>query len=98
MRLLDASAPDFAAVYARLIAERGRRLDAAENAARETTASVRARGSAAGLELTAKFDGLLLKADDLRVTPDEIKRARAACPADLIDALKRAATRITAFH
>src|SRR5262249_15068526 len=92
------NAPDFAATYERLIAERGQRLDAAEASVRETIAAVRARGIDAVLDLTAKFDGLALKAEQLRVTPEEIKRARAACAPDLIAALERAAERITEFH
>lgn len=97
-RLLHTSAPDFAAAYERLIAERGQRLDAVEPSVRETIAAVRARGVEAVRELTAKFDGLVLKADQLRVTPEEIARARAACPPDLITALERAAERIMEFH
>lgn len=97
-RLLRATDASFADDYARLLAARGQRLEAAEVGARETIAAVRARGIEAVLELTAKYDGLALKADQLRVTADEIKTARGACPRDLISALERAAERIRAFH
>ena len=97
-QLLRASDAGFAAAYERLIADRGDRLDAVEAGVRETIAAVRKRGLDAVLDLTAKFDGMVLKAETLRVTPEEIKRARAACPADLIAALERAAERITEFH
>lgn len=96
--MLRLSDPSFEAAYARLIAERGARLDEAEAGARETVAAVRKGGIDAILDLTAKYDGLSLKAEDLRVSEATRKRARAACPPDLIAALELAAERIHAFH
>lgn len=97
-RFLRSTEASFAHDYARLIAQRGERLDEAEAGAREIVAAVRARGLAAVLELTAKHDGLELQADELRVTPEEIQRAFDACPKDLIAALEAAAQRIRIFH
>ncbi|MET0183241.1 MAG: histidinol dehydrogenase [Caulobacterales bacterium] len=97
-RILLSSDAGFDAAYERLIAERGERLDQAESGAREIAQKVRAGGMQAVLELTAKFDGLVLKIDEMRVTPGEIQRAYEACPKDLIAALEEAADRIRSFH
>lgn len=97
-RFLLTSDPGFHATYERLIASRGEKLDKAEENARKVADAVRWRGIDAVLEYTAKFDGLVLRPEDLRVTRDEVERAYAACPADLIKALEEAAARIGAFH
>ena len=97
-RFLRASDADFAAAYQKLIAGRGARLDEAEANTRPIIQAVRERGMGAILEFTKRFDGLDLSEDSLRVTPGEIKAARAACPPDLIAALERAAQRIADFH
>lgn len=97
-RFLRSTDATFAHDYARLIAHRGERLDEAEIGARETVSDVRKRGVEAILELTAKYDGITLKADELRVTPAEVQRAYEACPKDLIGALEEAAQRIKIFH
>lgn len=97
-RLLEAQAPGFVDAYRALIAERGERVDAADAAARDIIAAVRAGGLDAVLDLTARFDGLTLAPEDLRVPPATIERAVAACPPDLIQALETAAERIAAFH
>ena len=78
-------------------------------AARATTAEVgdvvaaiiadlRARGDAALIEATARFDRLALTPATLRIPAAEIEAAVAAIPADLAAALELAATRIEAFH
>lgn len=97
-RILNASEAGFAERYARLIAARGETLDAAEDAARAIIKDVRKRGLDAIMEMTARYDGLLLKREELRATPAEIERAYAACPRDLIAALESAAERIRVFH
>ena len=59
---------------------------------------VRARGDAAVIELTEKFDRLSLQADTLRISQAEIDAAEAACDATTKAALELAATRIADFH
>ncbi len=61
-------------------------------------ADVRARGDAAVLELTAKFDRLDLTADRLRFTEAEIDAAIAEVSAEDRAALELAAERIRAYH
>jgi histidinol dehydrogenase len=61
-------------------------------------ADVRARGDAAVLDLTAKFDRLSLTAATMRVTEVEIAAAEKGIAPDLLEALDVAAARIEAFH
>jgi histidinol dehydrogenase len=61
-------------------------------------ADVRARGDAAVLELTAKFDRLELTADQLRVSEVEIDAEIAKVPEAERIALETAAERIRAYH
>lgn len=67
-------------------------------AVRRMIDDVRARGDAALLDYSKKFDRCTLTADRLRVSSDEIACAVERCPADLLDALKLAALRICAFQ
>jgi len=59
---------------------------------------VRARGDAAVLDLTERFDQVRLSAGQLRVTPLEIEQALASLDAVLLDTLHEAAANITRFH
>ncbi|MQQ10254.1 histidinol dehydrogenase [Epibacterium sp. SM1979] len=61
-------------------------------------ADVRARGDAAVLELTAKFDRLALEASGLRFSDAEIDTAIATVGAEDRAALELAAERIRAYH
>ncbi len=61
-------------------------------------ADVRARGDAAVLELTAKFDRLKLTAAGMAFSPEEITREIATVSAEDRAALELAATRIRAYH
>ena len=97
-RRLNSAEPGFAAAFAALVAER--RGGPGANAAKvaEIIADVRARGDAALVEYTARFDGLELDAAGLRLKPDEIAAAAADCPAETRTALAFAAGRIEDFH
>ena len=59
---------------------------------------VRARGDAALIELTAKYDRQTLSADSLRIGDDEIDAAMRACAPETKAALELAAQRIGDFH
>ena len=97
MRRLATSEPGFEARFAAL-------LESRESAARvdevvgRIISDVRRRGDTALIDYTAKFDGLALAADRLRVTADEINAAVAGISPELMAALDLAATRIEAFH
>ncbi len=61
-------------------------------------ADVRARGDAALIELSKKFDRVDLGKLGLRVTPAEMRAARDACTAATLQALQLAADRIAEHH
>lgn len=61
-------------------------------------ADVRARGDAAVLELTARFDRVTATTETLRFSDAEISEARSRIEPDLRAALELAAERIRAFH
>jgi histidinol dehydrogenase len=69
-----------------------------EAATRTIVDDVAARGDAALLEATRKFDRLDLKASALRVTAAEVDAAVAACDAETVEALTFARDRIELFH
>lgn len=97
-RRLDTSDVGFHEAFNDLIALRGERMDEAEGAARAVIADVRARGVDAVLAFAAKFDGVAMKAADLRVSEQEIGDAFARCAPDLIEALRFAEARVRGFH
>ena len=95
---LDAAAPDFDAQLARLL-DRTPEQDArvAETAA-QIIADVRARGDAALLEYTNRFDGSAwTAATQLELTRDDLATAWVGLPMDLRRALEKAHARIRAY-
>ncbi|WP_112874316.1 histidinol dehydrogenase [Paracoccus endophyticus] len=95
---LTTADPDFEAGFAAMLA--AKREDSADvhDVVSAILADVRARGDAAVLDYTARFDRLDLTADRLILSPDEIDAAVAAVPADQAAALALAAGRIRAYH
>ena len=98
MKRLATTEPGFAAAF-----------DALLSAARETTervdqpvaaiiADVRARGDAALIDYSARFDRVELTADTIRIADAAIDAATAAIAAPLMAALNLAAARIESFH
>ena len=95
---LDASAPGFEKEFSAFL---GRNRDTDENVDRvaaEIVADVRARGDAALVEYTRKFDKVETDAAGLRLSNSERKAAAAKVPAAQREALVFAAQRIEAFH
>jgi histidinol dehydrogenase len=95
---LTTAAADFPPAFAALLAQARETTEDVGHAVAAIIANVRARGDAALLDYTARFDRLTLTADHLRVTAAEIDSTVAAIPAQLAAALDLAATRIEAFH
>jgi len=95
---LDRSSPDFTERFAAFLAMKREVAADIELATRAIVDDVAARGDAALLEATKKFDRLDLKATDLRVTRGEIEAAVKACDPATVDALKFARDRIEVFH
>jgi histidinol dehydrogenase len=96
--ILHAAAPDFDARLARLLGDKRESAADVDDAAAAIIADVRARGDAAVLELTAKFDRLSLTAENMRVSAAEIDAAMRAVPPEEMAALDLAAARIEAYH
>ncbi|MDK9720871.1 MAG: histidinol dehydrogenase [Rhodospirillales bacterium] len=97
-RNLDASKPGFDGEFAALISAKRETDRDVNDTVAAIIAEVRARGDAALVDYTARFDRLTLTADGLRFTTAEIKAARAACSTETLSALELAASRIQSFH
>jgi histidinol dehydrogenase len=95
---LSTAAPDFAAAFAGLLGQSRETTARVDQPVAAIIADIRARGDAALIDYTARFDRLTLTPDRLRIAADEIDAAVASIPAELNAALDLAATRIEAFH
>jgi histidinol dehydrogenase len=99
LRSLDSSAPGFDAELATLLAYSAEADRAIEASVESILADVRARGDAAVLECTRRFDGIDAETmAALEVGRDELAAALAALPPAQRHALDAAAGRIRAFH
>jgi histidinol dehydrogenase len=90
--------PDFDARFASLLAMKREVSEEVNDVVRAVGQDVVARGDAAVIEYTAKFDKLMLTPATLRVTPEEIAAAVAACDPHTLAALRLAGDRIRAYH
>ena len=95
---LNASAPEFEAAFTALLSAKREEAVDVDDTVAAIIADVRARGDAAVIELTAKFDKLELTPDRLAFSPAEIAAEVAKVPADERAALELAAARIRAYH
>jgi histidinol dehydrogenase len=95
---LRADAPDFDAGFAALLSMKRESAADVDAVVADIIADVRARGDAALIDCTARFDRLTLTPDTLRIPEAEIDSACAAVPADQRAALELAAARIRTYH
>ncbi|MCA0848995.1 histidinol dehydrogenase [Salipiger thiooxidans] len=95
---LDTTEPDFEIEFARLLGAKREDSPDVDDIVAGIIADVRARGDAALLDLTARFDRLELTADRLAFTPEEIEAECARVPEAERLALETAAERIRAYH
>jgi histidinol dehydrogenase len=95
---LDARAADFAGKFRAFLDTKREASADVEQAVRTIIADVAARGDAALIEWTKRFDRVDLGTIGLRVTPAELDAATAACAPVALDALKLARDRIEAYH
>ena len=97
---LDSRDPDFTDAFARLLTMKREISEDVDEAVRGIIGEVVARGDAALVDYTRRFDRLGddFTAERLRIGRDEIAAAYEACPAEAIEALKLAAERIETFH
>lgn len=95
---IDSASADFAERFSAFLATKREAASDIEATVRTIVGDVVARGDAALIEATAKFDRLQLDAASLRVTAAEIEAAVKLCDSATLDALKLARDRIEAFH
>jgi histidinol dehydrogenase len=96
---LSTADPGFEAAFTALLEQARETTQRVDAAVAEIIAAVRARGDAALVDYTARFDRWRpADAAALRVTEAEIEAAAQGVPPDLHAALDLAATRIEAFH
>ena len=95
---LNRSGADFDERFAQFLGAKREVSADVEAAARAIVQDIAARGDAALIEATKKFDRLDLDASRLRVTAAEIDAAIKACEPSTLEALKFARDRIETFH
>ena len=99
LRRLDTAAPDFDGALAALIAFESAQDEAVDATVAAIVADVRARGDAALLEHTRRFDRLAVAdAAALEIPAAAMRAAFDALPAGQRAALTRAAERVRAYH
>ncbi|MBY6002440.1 histidinol dehydrogenase [Salipiger bermudensis] len=95
---LDTTDPDFEIEFSRLLTAKREDSPDVDDTVAAIIAEVRARGDAALIDYTAKFDRLELTPERLAFTPEEIEAECARVPDDERAALEKAAERIRAYH
>jgi len=98
MERLATGDPGFPAAFETLLSEARETTARVDQPVAAIIADVRARGDAALIDYTARFDRTALTAQTLRVSAAEISAAAASIPVALMTALDLAASRIEAFH
>ena len=96
---LATTASDFDAQLQRVLHWSAETDRAIEDAVAGILDDVRARGDAAVLQHTARFDGVqAASVAELEIPPDELRRAFEQLPAAQRDALQAAASRVRSYH
>jgi histidinol dehydrogenase len=95
---LNSRAPDFAQQFETLLGSKREASEEVSAVVAAILADVRARGDAAVIEYTEKFDRLPLTRDTLRFTDTEIDAASSRISGELRAALQTAHDRIVAHH
>ncbi len=95
---LDSRSPTFAAEFTALLAMKRETSEDVDRIVRDIIADVIARGDAALVDYTRRFDRMDVTAEGLRITEAEIDAAVAACDAPTLAALHLAHERIVAYH
>ncbi|MFN3855837.1 MAG: histidinol dehydrogenase [Phreatobacter sp.] len=95
---LSTQDPDFERRFADLLAMKREISEEVNEVVRAIGADVAARGDAAVIDYTGRFDRLPLTPATLKVRREEIEGAIAACDPRTLDALRLAADRIRTYH
>ena len=97
-RRLNLADTHFEAAFNLLLDDKRETAQDVNDAVSAIIADVRRRGDDALLEYTRRFDRHSVERGGLAITPAEVDRAMAECPADQLSALAEAARRIADFH
>lgn len=95
---LKSTAANFETDFRALLAQKREVSEDVEQAVRAIIDDVRARGDAALIDLSKKFDGVDLGAAGIKISAAEIEAAVAQCAPETIEALKLARDRIRDHH
>jgi histidinol dehydrogenase len=95
---LDSTTPDFETAFGALLGAKREDSPDVDAAVAAIIADVRARGDAAVIELTERFDRLTLTPETLRFSKAEVEALIAEVPQAEREALELAAARIRAYH
>ncbi|MBS3997676.1 MAG: histidinol dehydrogenase [Hydrogenophaga sp.] len=96
---LSTASPDFEAAFAARLHWSSETDGAIEQRVADILADVQARGDAAVLDYTARFDGLSVESlNALELTQAELKKAFDGLPPSQRDALEAAARRVRSYH
>jgi histidinol dehydrogenase len=98
MKIIDSKQKDIVAELKRIINRGETATEEVAIVVKEVVERVRKHGDPAVLEYTEKFDRVTLALKDLKVSPEETRNAYTKVEARKVDALKRAAQNIRAFH
>ena len=98
MKIINTNESSFAAELDRIKNRRNSVPGAVEDVVSKILDDVEARGDDALFEYTEKFDGILLNAHTIEVSPDEIDSAFGEVSTANMDILKFSAARIEKFH
>ena len=97
-RKLNLTDPHFEAAFALLLDDKRETAQDVNDIVAGIIGDVRRRGDDALIDYTSRFDRHPVTRASLRISPVEIERAMAECPADQLAALAEAARRIADFH
>jgi len=98
MRWFKSFEPNFAADFAAFLAHSRGSPANVDAVVASVIDAVRRDGSAAVARLSAEFDGFALTEATMRVSTGEIEAGAALCPAEVREALRFAAARISDYH
>src|SRR5207249_298055 len=90
--------PGFEAAFGALLAAKRESASDVDDAVAAIIDAVAARGDAALIDFTNRFDRARLTPERLRLSPDEITAGAALAPPETVAALRLAAERIESFH
>ena len=95
-RKLIAGTPDFGDAFEALVGSKRETDNDVSDTVAGIIADVIARGDAALIDLSRKFDNIDLAETGIAISAEEIAKARSACSAETLAALEKAAERIEA--